>query len=75
MVQMDLGCGANQGKVLRWPGEGAGAPGYAGFAVGRTLWWAELVPVVAGELTGAEASTAIALNYRELVACARPARP
>jgi myo-inositol catabolism protein IolC len=42
-------------------------PGYAGFAVGRTLWWEELVRYVAGECTAAQASTDIAQNYRALV--------
>jgi len=42
-------------------------PGYAGFAVGRTLWWDELVAYVAGEIDRDEASTRIALNYRRMI--------
>jgi myo-inositol catabolism protein IolC len=63
-----LGRGANQEKVLHWLAQGAGVPGYIGFAVGRTLWWDELVRFAAGEIDGDEASTLIAANYRRMIA-------
>src|SRR5262249_42303290 len=64
VVCIVLGRGANTAKVRHWLAQGAGVPGYAGFAVGRTLWWDELVAYVAGEMTADEASEQIALNYR-----------
>ena len=62
-----LGRGADTAKVRHWLAQGAGVPGYAGFAVGRTLWWNELVGYVAGDLDRERAVGAIAANYRALV--------
>jgi len=62
-----LGRGADTAKVRHWLAQGAGVPGYAGFAVGRTLWWDELVGYVAGGLDREQAVDAIAANYRDLV--------
>jgi myo-inositol catabolism protein IolC len=62
-----LGRGADTEKVVRWLAMAAGVPGYIGFAVGRTLWWHELVQFVAGEIDGATASERIAANYQWLV--------
>jgi myo-inositol catabolism protein IolC len=62
-----LGRGADDDKVLHWLAQGAGVPGYIGFAVGRTLWWNELVRLVAGETDAATASQGIAANYRRLI--------
>jgi myo-inositol catabolism protein IolC len=67
VVCIVLGRGADEAKVLHWLREGAGVPGYAGFAVGRTLWWDALARYVAGERDGAAASTEIARNYRRLI--------
>jgi myo-inositol catabolism protein IolC len=61
-----LGRGADDRKVLHWLEQGAAVPGYAGFAVGRTLWWNELVRYVAGEIDRTEAATEIARNYNRL---------
>lgn len=62
-----LGRGANQEKVAHWLRQGAGVPGYVGFAVGRTLWWDELVRYVAGEIDRRTASEEIARNYRSMI--------
>jgi myo-inositol catabolism protein IolC len=62
-----LGCGADRDKVRHWLDQAEGVPGYIGFAVGRTLWWDELVGHVAGELSRTDASTRIARNYAALV--------
>jgi myo-inositol catabolism protein IolC len=62
-----LGRGADTAKVRHWLAQGAGVPGYAGFAVGRTLWWNELVRYVAGDLDREAAAEAIAANYSDLV--------
>jgi len=67
VVCIVLGRGADEAKVVHWLGQGAGVPGYAGFAVGRTLWWDELVAYVAGDVESAEASARIAANYLRLV--------
>jgi myo-inositol catabolism protein IolC len=67
VVCIVLGRGADQGKVLHWLAQGADVPGYVGFAVGRTLWWDDLVSYVAGEIDGLEASARIARNYRAMI--------
>jgi myo-inositol catabolism protein IolC len=61
-----LGRGGDASKVIAWLEAGAGVPGFAGFAVGRTIWWDALE----AWLAGASAETAvesIAANYRRLV--------
>jgi len=73
VVCIVLGRGANEEKVVHWLRQGAGVPGYAGFAVGRTLWWDELVRYVAGTIDRDEASAAIAGNYARLVDAYRSA--
>jgi myo-inositol catabolism protein IolC len=67
VVCIVLGRGADEAKVLHWLKLAAGVPGYSGFAVGRTLWWDELVRYVAGEVDGTEAAARIARNYRVLI--------
>jgi myo-inositol catabolism protein IolC len=62
-----LGRGAESEQVVHWIEQGAGVPGYVGFAVGRTLWWDELTRYVAGDLSRNEAAAAIACNYVDLV--------
>jgi myo-inositol catabolism protein IolC len=62
-----LGRGADEQQVQHWLAQAAGVPGFVGFAVGRTLWWEELVLWVGGEIGGAEASARIAANYGRLV--------
>src|SRR5262245_14996581 len=67
VVCIVLGRGADEAKVVHWLRQGAGVRGYAGFAVGRTLWWEELVAWVGGDIDGAEASARIATNYLRLI--------
>ena len=62
-----LGRGADATKVLHWLRLGAGVPGYAGFAVGRTIWWDALVCFLAGESDIDRAAAEIARNYRTLI--------
>jgi myo-inositol catabolism protein IolC len=62
-----LGRGASEDAVARWLRNGAGVPGYIGFAVGRTLWWNELKEYVAGELDRDAAAERIGENYRRMV--------
>ncbi len=62
-----LGRGASEEAVARWLRNGAGVPGYIGFAVGRTLWWEELSQYVAGKLGRDAAAERIGENYRRMV--------
>jgi myo-inositol catabolism protein IolC len=63
-----LGRGADEQRVRHWLEQGAGVPGYIGFAVGRTLWWEELKGYVAGALERADAAGRVAANYRRMIA-------
>jgi myo-inositol catabolism protein IolC len=67
VVCIVLGRGADEGKVLHWLEQGARVPGYVGFAVGRTLWWNELVGYVAGDISRNDAAAKIARNYQALI--------
>jgi myo-inositol catabolism protein IolC len=62
-----LGRGADQARVRHWLEQGAGVPGYIGFAVGRTLWWDELSGFVAGRLDREETAIRIARNYERMI--------
>jgi myo-inositol catabolism protein IolC len=59
-----LGRGANEEKVHHWLRTGAGAPGYIGFAIGRTIWWDALKGYLDGSLSREQAATEISANYR-----------
>jgi 5-dehydro-2-deoxygluconokinase len=61
-----LGRGADEARVVRWLEQGAGVPGFIGFAVGRTLWWDELSNYVAGRLQRREASERVARKYERM---------
>ena len=54
-------------RLLNWLKVGAGVPGFAGFAVGRTLWHDALVDHLAGRSSEAETAKVIAERYRELI--------
>ena len=45
----------------------AGVPGYAGFAIGRTIWWDAVKAWKEGTLTRAEAAAAIGAAYRKFI--------
>lgn len=62
-----LGRGADEAAVFRWLEAGAGVPGYVGFAVGRTLWWDELVGYTQGTHSRADAVERIAGNYLRMI--------
>jgi myo-inositol catabolism protein IolC len=62
-----LGRGADDERVLRWIEAAASVPAFVGFAVGRTLWWNELVAYVADEVTRDEAAARIAANYHRML--------
>jgi myo-inositol catabolism protein IolC len=68
-----LGRGAGEERVRHWLAQGAGVPGYVGFAVGRTLWWDELSDWVAGRIEREEAARLIAANYERMITAYRTA--
>jgi myo-inositol catabolism protein IolC len=62
-----LGRGADDAAVEHWLRQGAGVPGYIGFAIGRTIWWDALRSYL-GEQTGRdEAASTISANYRRMI--------
>jgi myo-inositol catabolism protein IolC len=67
VVCIVLGRGADEAKVLHWLKQAADVPGYAGFAVGRTLWWDALARYVACDVDRVAASAEIARNYRRMI--------
>ncbi len=62
-----LGRGADEAAVEHWLRQGAGVPGYVGFAIGRTIWWDPLEAYVKGEAGREEAAGGIAANYLRFV--------
>jgi myo-inositol catabolism protein IolC len=58
-----LGRGADPDRVDHWLRQGAGVPGYIGFAIGRTLWWEGVQGFLNGTLTREQAADKIAANY------------
>jgi myo-inositol catabolism protein IolC len=62
-----LGRGADDAKVEHWLKQGAPVDGYAGFAIGRTIWWDALKAFLEGELERDEAADRIAKNYLRFV--------
>jgi myo-inositol catabolism protein IolC len=62
-----LGRGASLERVLGWLAIAAPVPGFAGFAVGRTVWEEALESYVAGRRSRAETCGAIADRYLRLV--------
>jgi myo-inositol catabolism protein IolC len=66
-----LGRGANDQAVDRWLRAASGAPGYAGFAIGRTIWWNPLKSYLDGTFDRSKATAAIADNYRRFIAVYR----
>jgi len=62
-----LGRGEDERKVSEWLATAATAPGFIGFAVGRTDFWEPLVGWRAKKSTRDEAVNAIARRFREYV--------
>ena len=70
-----LGRGADERRVIHWLEQAAGVPAFVGFAVGRTLWWNELVAYVAGATDRGSAAAGIAANYHRMVEAWTRSRP
>jgi 5-dehydro-2-deoxygluconokinase len=62
-----LGRGADDAKVDHWLRQGAPVEGYAGFAIGRTIWWDALKGFLDGNLERDDAAQQIADNYLRFV--------
>jgi myo-inositol catabolism protein IolC len=62
-----LGRGADDQKVDHWLRQGAPVDGYAGFAIGRTIWWDALKGFLDGDLERDDAARQIADNYMRFV--------
>src|SRR5438093_10387897 len=54
-----LGRGADEQAVVHWLRQGAGVPGYIGFAIGRTIWWDPLSSYLSGQAVRDAAAKAI----------------
>jgi myo-inositol catabolism protein IolC len=62
-----LGRGANDDKVDEWLRAGAPVAGYAGFAIGRSIWWDALKGFLDGGIERDAAAQQIADNYLRFV--------
>jgi myo-inositol catabolism protein IolC len=62
-----LGRGADDAKVDHWLRQGALVEGYAGFAIGRTIWWDALKGFLDGNLEREAAAQQVADNYLRFV--------
>jgi 5-dehydro-2-deoxygluconokinase len=67
VVCVVLGRGANDAKVDHWLRQGAPVEGYAGFAIGRTIWWDALKGFLDGNVEREDAAQQIADNYLRFV--------
>jgi myo-inositol catabolism protein IolC len=62
-----LGRGADESAVVHWLQQGAGVPGYVGFAIGRTIWWDALKAFLGGETSREATAKTISENYRRMI--------
>jgi myo-inositol catabolism protein IolC len=67
VVCVVLGRGADDAKVEHWLRQGAPVEGYAGFAIGRTIWWDALKGFLDGNLEREDAAQQVADNYLRFV--------
>src|SRR5918999_190832 len=59
-----LGRGADDAAVEHWLKQGAGVPGYVGFAIGRTIWGGPLAEYAEGRAEREDAAKRVAANYQ-----------
>ena len=67
VVCVVLGRGADDAKVDHWLRQGAPVEAYAGFAIGRTIWWDALKGFLDGSIERADAAKQIGDNYLRFV--------
>jgi myo-inositol catabolism protein IolC len=62
-----LGRGADDDAVDHWLRMGSGVEGYAGFAIGRSIWWDPLKTYVDGSAKREDVAEKISANYRRYI--------
>jgi myo-inositol catabolism protein IolC len=62
-----LGRGADDATVETWLQQAAGVPGYAGFAVGRTIWWDAVRGYLNEGLGRDQATSDISRRFRHFI--------
>ncbi len=67
VVCVVLGRGADDAAVEHWLKQGAGVPGYIGFAIGRTIWGGPLGEFGEGAIDRGEAARRVAENYLRFI--------
>ena len=67
VVAVVLGRGADDAKVAHWLETGAPVPGYAGFAIGRTIWKAAVAGISDGSMSRDEARADVAANFTRFI--------
>jgi 5-dehydro-2-deoxygluconokinase len=67
VVCVVLGRGADDEKVEHWLRQGAPVEAYAGFAIGRTIWWDALKGFLDGDIEREDAAEQIARKYLHFV--------
>ncbi|CAN5555173.1 hypothetical protein BH24ACT26_BH24ACT26_18300 [soil metagenome] len=75
VVCVVLGRGADDAAVDHWLEQGAGVPGYVGFAIGRTIWWDALKGFLDGSVDRDEAAKRISENYLRFIEVYEAADP
>lgn len=66
-----LGRGADDQRVEHWLRTGAPVPGYAGFAIGRSIWWDAVAAWRDAKASEAEAAETIASQYLRFISVYR----
>jgi myo-inositol catabolism protein IolC len=67
VVCVVLGRGADDAAVDHWLRQGAGVPGYVGFAIGRSIWGDPLKGFSDGSIEREEAARQIAASYLRFI--------
>ncbi len=67
VIAVVLGRGADDAKVDHWLRMGSGVNGYAGFAIGRSIWWGGVEGFKNGTMSRADAVASISANYRRFI--------
>ncbi len=62
-----LGRGADDAAVDHWLEQGAPVEGYAGFAIGRSIWTGGVKAFLAGEMSREEAAQQIGANFKRFI--------
>ncbi len=69
-----LGRGADSAKVEHWLAQAAPVEGFAGFAIGRSIWADAVIAHLNGELSAERAAAVIAERFEHFVGAYRRAR-